>query len=126
MVVLGQYKAVLVGFCWYRLLLEDLYFDDLCFYGNGLIVGGFNGFYGKMLIVGGFNGFYGKILIVGGFNCFCGKILIVGGFNCRLSICDYWLSWTNTVLEAKIQATLLILRRGALSRTEWLSIEQNG
>ena len=54
-----------------------LYFDDLCFYGNGLIVGGFNGFYGKMLIVGGFNGFYGKILIVGGFNCFCGKILIV-------------------------------------------------
>ena len=44
MVVLGQYKAVLVGFCWYRLLLEDLYFDDLCFYGNGLIVGGFNGF----------------------------------------------------------------------------------
>ena len=23
-VVLGQYKAVLVGFCWYRLLLEDL------------------------------------------------------------------------------------------------------
>ena len=81
-IFLGQYKAVLVGFCWYRLLLEDLYFDDLCFYGNGLIVGGFNGFYGKMLIVGGFNGFYGKILIVGGFNCFCGKILIVGGFNC--------------------------------------------
>ena len=77
MVVLGQYKAVLVGFCWYRLLLEDLYFDDLCFYGNGLIVGGFNGFYGKMLIVGGFNGFYGKILFVGGFNCFCGKIIIV-------------------------------------------------
>ena len=58
-------------------VVEDLYFDDLCFYGNGLIVGGFNGFYGKMLIVGGFNGFYGKILIVGGFNCFCGKILIV-------------------------------------------------
>ena len=48
---LGQYKAVLVGFCWYRLLLEDLYFDDLCFYGNGLIVGGFNGFCGKILIV---------------------------------------------------------------------------
>ena len=24
LVVLGQYKAVLVGFCWYRLLLEDL------------------------------------------------------------------------------------------------------
>ena len=76
MVVLGQYKAVLVGFCWY-LLLEDLYFDDLCFYGNGLIVGGFNGFYGKILIVGEFNCFCGKILIVGGFNCFCGKILIV-------------------------------------------------
>ena len=51
LVVLGQYKAVLVGFCWYRLLLEDLYFDDLCFYGNGLIVGGFNGFCGKILIV---------------------------------------------------------------------------
>ena len=24
LVILGQYKAVLVGFCWYRLLLEDL------------------------------------------------------------------------------------------------------
>ena len=35
--------------------------------------------------------------------------------HCRLSICDYWLSWTNTVSEAKIQITLLILRRGALS-----------
>ena len=30
---------------------------------------------------------------------------------CRLSICEYWLSFTNTVSEAKI----LILRRGALS-----------
>ena len=29
--------------------------------------------------------------------------------HCRLSICDYWLSWTNTVSEAKIQITLLIL-----------------
>merc|ERR1711978_602366 len=30
-----EVKAVsekLVGFCWYLLLLEDLYFDDLCFY----------------------------------------------------------------------------------------------
>ena len=34
---------------------------------------------------------------------------------CRLSICEYWLSFTNTVSEAKIQITLLILRRGALS-----------
>ena len=50
------------------LLLEDLYFDDLCFYGNGLIVGGFNGFYGNGLIVGGFNGFCGKILNCGGFH----------------------------------------------------------
>ena len=29
--------------------------------------------------------------------------------HCRLSICDYRLSWTNTVSEAKIQITLLIL-----------------
>ena len=28
--------------------------------------------------------------------------------HCRLSICEYWLSWTNTVSEAKIQITLLI------------------
>ena len=35
--------------------------------------------------------------------------------HCSLSICDYRLSWTNTVSEAKIQITLLILRRGALS-----------
>ena len=34
--------------------------------------------------------------------------------HCSLSICDYRLSWTNTVSEAKIQITLLILRRGAL------------
>ena len=33
----------------------------------------------------------------------------------RLSICIYRLSWTNTVSEAKIQITLLILRQGALS-----------
>merc|ERR1711884_417319 len=35
LMVLGQYKAVLVGFCWYRLLLEDLQifvgrFVDIC------------------------------------------------------------------------------------------------
>ena len=35
--------------------------------------------------------------------------------HCRLSICEYWLSLTNTVTEAKIQMTLLILRRGVLS-----------
>ena len=29
--------------------------------------------------------------------------------HCRLSICEYWLGWTNTVSEAKIQITLLIL-----------------
>ena len=29
--------------------------------------------------------------------------------HCRLSICEYWLSWTNTVSEAKIQITLLLL-----------------
>ena len=37
--------------------------------------------------------------------------------HCRLSICEYWLSFTNTdsESEAKIQITLLKLRRGALS-----------
>ena len=39
--------------------------------------------------------------------------------HCRLSICDYWWSWTNT--EAKIQITLLILRRGALSSQSTLT-----
>ena len=29
--------------------------------------------------------------------------------HCRLSICEYWLSWTNIASEAKIQITLLIL-----------------
>ena len=33
--------------------------------------------------------------------------------HCRLSICEYLLSLTNTVSEAKIQITLLILRPGA-------------
>ena len=42
--------------------------------------------------------------------------------HCSLSICDYRLSWTNTVSEAKIQITLLILRRGALSSL-WLRLE---
>ena len=47
------------------------YYEEVtAFYGDGLIVGGFNGFYGKGLIVGGFNGFYGKRVIVGGFNGF--------------------------------------------------------
>ena len=32
-----------------------------------------------------------------------------------LSVCEYWLSWTNT--EGKVQITLLILRMGALSRS---------
>ena len=30
--------------------------------------------------------------------------------HCRLSICEYWLSWTNT--EQKIPITILILKRG--------------
>ena len=34
------------------------YYEEVtAFYGDGLIVGGFNGFYGKRVIVGGFNGF---------------------------------------------------------------------
>ena len=33
----------------------------------------------------------------------------LGRQHCRLSICEYWLSWTNTVSEAKVQITLLIL-----------------
>ena len=45
--------------------------------------------------------------------------------HCRLSICDYRLSWTNTVSEAKIQITLLILRRGALSMISWLFWKSN-
>ena len=36
--------------------------------------------------------------------------------HCRLSICEYWLSWTNTVSvsvsEQKIPITILILKRG--------------
>ena len=37
----------------------------------------------------------------------------VGGRqHCRLSICEYWLSWTNTVSEQKIPITILILKRG--------------
>ena len=32
--------------------------------------------------------------------------------HCRLSICENWLSWTNTVSEQKIQITILILKRG--------------
>ena len=40
--------------------------------------------------------------------------------HCSLSICDYRLSWTNSVSEAKIQITLLILRRGALSNYDML------
>ena len=32
--------------------------------------------------------------------------------HCRLSICEYWLSWTNTVSEQKIPISILILKRG--------------
>ena len=32
--------------------------------------------------------------------------------HCRLSICEYWLSLTNTVSEQKITITILILKRG--------------
>ena len=32
--------------------------------------------------------------------------------HCRLSICENWLSWTNTVSEQKIPITILILKRG--------------
>ena len=31
--------------------------------------------------------------------------------HCRLSICEYWLSWTNTVSEQKIPITIIILKR---------------
>ena len=61
--------------------MKKLWEDLTVFYGNGLIVGGFNGFYGNGSIVGGFNGVYGKRVIVGGFNGFKGKRVIVGGFN---------------------------------------------
>ena len=31
---------------------------------------------------------------------------------CRLSICEYWLSWTNTVSEQNIPLAILTLKRG--------------
>ena len=34
------------------------------------------------------------------------------GQHCRLSICEYWLSWTNTVSEQEIPITILSLKRG--------------
>ena len=36
--------------------------------------------------------------------------------HCSLSICDYRLSWTNTVSEQKIPITILILKRGPCLR----------
>ena len=36
--------------------------------------------------------------------------------HCRLSICENWLSWTNTVSEQKIPITILILKRGPCLR----------
>ena len=35
----------------------------------------------------------------------------LGRQHCRLSICEYWLSWTNTVSEQKIPISILILKR---------------
>ena len=32
--------------------------------------------------------------------------------HCRLNICEYWLSWTNTVSVQKIPINILILKRG--------------
>ena len=45
----------------------------------------------------------------------CREWLLVARQHFSLSVCEYWLSWTNT--EGKIHITLLILRRGALSRS---------
>ena len=37
--------------------------------------------------------------------------------HCRLSICENWLSWTNTVSEQKIPITILILKLGPCLHT---------
>ena len=54
-------------------------------------------------------------------HCICIEFLIsyFSGYpmcreHCRLSICEYWLSWTNTVSAAKIQITFLILNEDSV------------
>ena len=49
---------------------------------------------------------------VGEPTCCKGNQTSGGRQHCRLSICEYWFSWTNTASEQKILITILTLKRG--------------
>ena len=46
--------------------------------------------------------------------------------HCRLSNCEYWLSWTNTVSEQKIPITILILKLGPCLILGWVYLGTSG